>query len=462
MSSIIQSKAGGSFFWRLGKKFDFAAERVIPDPLVFCLIFTLMLFVCGILFTGNGPLEMAQYWYDGIWSQIAFAFQMSFMVVCCAVAARSPQIASGLNRLARLVGNPITAVLLLMIFGYLASFINWAFALIITPVLAVALSKQIRGLHFPMLIAAGYSTMILGQCLSPTGTIFALLASPDHFLVEKIGSIPQTLTTYNPANIVIWVVLAVITMAVAIMSLPPANEVVEYRVADDVEADKQASAPEVQSADLTPADRMNGSRLIMWAIGLIGLVMIVSTAVTKGLLNSLTLNFVIFIFLVLNFFLYNTPAKFITAYRDNLKLATDVMIQFPFYGGIAGMMAQSGMAVAVVGFFTAQSTAETIPLFTYYATSFVNLFIPSQGGQWIVQGDIMVDAAKLLGADMNLMINAFVYGDQATNLLQPLYVIPALAVVGMRLKDVWGYMAFLWCIWFVVTSVALLIVPRFF
>jgi len=154
--------------------------------------------------------------------------------------------------------------------------------------------------------------------------------------------------------------------------------------------------------------------------------------------------------------------KFINAYRDNLRLATDVMIQFPFYGGIASMMGQSGMAVAVVVFFTSLATAETLPLYTYYATSFVNLFIPSQGGQWIVQGDITVDAALLLGADLNLIVNAFSYGDQATNLLQPLYVIPALAVVGMRLKDVWGYMAFLWSIWFIVTSIALLIVPKFF
>ncbi|MFC3059012.1 short-chain fatty acid transporter [Paenirhodobacter populi] len=459
MITDTRQMGGGSFLWRLSKKFDFAAEKIIPDPLVFCLIFTLVLFVCGVLFTGSTPLDMAQYWYDGIWSQIAFAFQMSFMVVCCAVAARSPQIAAGLDRLAGLARTPISAVLLLMVFGYLASFVNWAFALIVTPVLAMALSKRIPGLHFPMLIAAGYSTMILGQCLSPTGTVFALLASPEHFLAGKIGVIPQTETTYNPANIVIWVILASITVLIAVMALPPTHQVVEFR---SEAAPAPPSAARLDSTGESLADRMNGSRLIMWAMGLLGVTMIVYTIVSNGLFSSLTLNFVIFVFLILNFFLYNTPEKFITAYRDNLKLATDVMIQFPFYGGIAGMMAQSGMAVAVVGFFTSLSTAETMPLYTYYATSFVNLFIPSQGGQWIVQGDMTVDAAMLLGADLNLVVNAFVYGDQATNLLQPLYVIPALAVVGMRLRDVWGYMAFLWCIWFVVTSVALLVIPRFF
>lgn len=458
--SLTDMDTSGSPLWRLSKKFDFAAERIIPDPLVFCMIFTVFIFVAGVLATGNAPLAMAQFWYDGIWSQAAFAFQMAFMVVCCAVTARSDQVSRGLDRLARVVTRPATAVLLLMLFGYLASFLNWAFALIVTPVLAMALSQRIRGLHFPMLIAAGYSTMILGQCLSPTGTIYALLAG-DHPLAEKIGVMPQTMTTYNPANIVLWVLLAGLTTLVAMRTRPSGDEIVEFRQ-EQAPVAKPEPEPEPDGFAGSIADRLNGSRSLMWAIGLLGAVMIASTVARNGLFASLSLSFVIFVFLIANFFLYNTPARFITAYRDNLKLATDVMIQFPFYGGIAGMMAQSGLATLIVGFFTSISTANTLPFFTYLSSSLVNLFIPSQGGQWIVQGEITVDAALQTGASLPLIVNAFVYGDQATNLLQPLYVIPALAVVGMRLRDVWGYMAFLWCIWFAVTSVLLLALPVFF
>ncbi|MBU2960071.1 TIGR00366 family protein [Citreicella sp. C3M06] len=453
----IERAEGGSLLWRMSKKFDFAAERIIPDPLVFCMIFTVVIFGAGVLVTGNGPLTMAQFWYDGIWSQAAFAFQMAFMVVCCAVTARSAQVSRGLDLLAGVVRRPATAVLLLMVFGYLASFVNWAFALIVTPVLAMALSQRIRGLHFPMLIAAGYSTMILGQCLSPTGTIYALLAG-DHPMADKIGVIPQTVTTYNPMNIVIWVLLAGLTTLIAMMTRPSDHEVVEFNqeVTPNV-----APTPETEDHTGSIAERLNGSRVLMWAIGTLGAVMIGFTVARNGLFASLSLSFVIFVFLIANFFLYNTPARFIAAYRENLKLATDVMIQFPFYGGIAGMMANSGLATVVVGFFASISTANTLPFFTYLSSSLVNLFIPSQGGQWIVQGEITVDAAIQTGADLPLIINAFVYGDQATNLLQPLYVIPALAVVGMRLRDVWGYMAFLWSIWFAVTSILLLSVSFF-
>lgn len=449
----------GSFLWRASKKFDFAADKVIPDPLVFCLILTILLFAGGVLFTDNTPISMAQYWYDGIWTQIGFAFQMSFMVVCCAVTARSPQVAALLKRLSRTISSPIMAVVFLMVFGYLTSFLNWAFGLIVTPIMAMAISRQIRGLHFPMLIAAGFSTMVLGQCLSPTGTVFALVAGDDHFLVDKIGVLPQTITTYNPANIILWIVLAISTILVTVYSLPPKSETIEFNGENTEKNTNEAITP--IAAPTTLAERMNSSRVIMWLVGAIGAIIIAYTIGNKGFFSSLSLNFVIFFFLVANFFLYNTPDKFISAYRNNLSLATDIMIQFPFYGGISGMMASSGLAVIIIGYFTSISTADTLPLLTYISSSILNLFIPSQGGQWIIQGDIISEAALQLGANVNIIINAFVYGDQATNLLQPLYVIPALAVVGMRLKDVWGYMAYLWLIWFVITAIGFALIPLF-
>jgi short-chain fatty acids transporter len=125
------------------------------------------------------------------------------------------------------------------------------------------------------------------------------------------------------------------------------------------------------------------------------------------------------------------------------------------------MMISSGLGQIIVGGFVSVATAHTLPLFSYWSASIVNLFIPSQGGQFIVQGEILIDAAKQLNANIPHVINAFVYGDEATNLLQPLYVIPALAIVKMKLKDVWGYMAFIWLFWFVFTTIGLLVLPLF-
>lgn len=450
-----QSMDKGSFLWRFSKKFNFAAENIIPDPLVFCLILTILVFAAGVIFTDHGIMGMLTSWYNGIWSQIAFAFQMSFMVVTCAVTARSKQVKKALMKFAKIVSTPTSAVILLMAFGYASSFLNWAFCTIVTPILAMQLTKNIKGLHFPMLIAAGYSTMCLGQCLGPSASVYALLAGKEHFLVDKIGVLTQDVTTYNPMNVAVWIILAVGTIILTLRTMPPKHEIVEYQAADEDDDN------EVEETKNTFADRMNGSKIIMILVGIAGLVNIVFTFMQKGFLGSLSLNFVIFIFLTANFLLYNTPSKFINAYRDNLSLATDVMIQFPFYGGISGMMSDSGLGQIIVGGLCQLATAYTLPVFSYISASIVNLFIPSQGGQWIVQGPIIMDAALKLNADVPHVVNAFVYGDEATNLLQPLYVIPALSVVGMKLKDVWGYMAFIWLFWCIATILGLLIVPMF-
>ena len=214
--------------------------------------------------------------------------------------------------------------------------------------------------------------------------------------------------------------------------------------------------------DVTFADKMNRSKVFMWLFGIAGVAYIIHSFITKGIIDSLDFNFVIFIFLTLNTFLYNSPEKFVTAFQNSIKPATQVMMQFPFYGGIMGIMAGSGLTAILAAALIEIANADTLPFFAYVSASVVNLFVPSQGGQWIVQGPIIVEAAKALNAEMPILLNAFVYGDEATNLIQPLYVIPALALVNMKLKEVWGFMAFIWLIWFIVTSTGLLFIPRFF
>jgi short-chain fatty acids transporter len=451
-----QAKARGNPLWRLSKRFQYAADRLIPDSFVFCLILTFLVFILSMIFTKTSPLKMIRFWYNGFWTQATFAFQMTLMVVTCATTAKSRQVAKAMDALARIVKTPTGAMILLMLFGYVSSFLNWAFCTIVTPILAMRLAKNIKGLHFPMMVAAGYSTMVLGQCLGPSASVYALLATPGHFLEAKLGIMTQAVTTYNPPNVVIWVVLAAVTIILSIFTRPPKEEVVEFNnVLDEI-------PEEVKEVADSPAAKMNGSRIMMWLIALGGLVAIVYTFATSGFLGALSVNFIIFLFTIANCFLYNSPRKFIRAYRENIFLATDVMIQFPFYGGIAQMMSDSGFAQVVVAGIISIASARSIPIWSYISACIVNMFIPSQGGQWIVQGPLLVDATEQLGGSLPTVINAFVYGDEATNLLQPLYLIPALAVVNMKLKEVWGYCAYLCVFWFILTALGLYFIPMFF
>lgn len=122
-----QREDKGTFLWRFSQKFQFAADKIIPESMVFCLILTFIVFIAALIFTGTGPVKLAMQWYDGMWTQLAFSMQMSLMVIVCAATANSKHVVHAMNCLASHINSPAVAMCVLMIWGYAASFINWAF-----------------------------------------------------------------------------------------------------------------------------------------------------------------------------------------------------------------------------------------------------------------------------------------------------------------------------------------------
>jgi short-chain fatty acids transporter len=269
-------------------------------------------------------------------------------------------------------------------------------------------------------------------------------------------------TCYNPMNIILFSVLAVCFILLVLFTQPSDSELVELG-AIATEADAIPQDYQDHEKATTFAGKMNTCKPIMWLVGAMIFAYIIISIVTKGFLPSLNMNLVIFMFVGINCFLFPQPHSWIEAHKDSMHLATDVMLQFPFYGAIMGMMyLENGLGSVLVNAIVSLANAQTLPIFTFISACLVNLFVPSQGGQFTVQGPLIVEAVnRIEGANMANCLNAFVYGDECTNLLQPLYVIPALAVVGMKLKDVWGFMAFICMFWFVITCLGLYFIPMF-
>ena len=452
----------GTALWRMSKKFNFAAEKIIPESFVFCVILMILVFVLSLLI-GKGPIELLDAWWNGLSSQFTLAFQMGLMVIVCATCARSPQAAKLLSWISSKVSNRTAALIVLMCFGYVTSMLNWAFCTIVTPILAMHLAKKIKGLHFPMMVAGGYACMILGQCLGPSATLYSTLATEGSTYAEIVGqSMSVAETCYNPMNIILWVILAVVFVLLVLFTRPGKDELVEL---GDIatQADAVPESYKITEKAVTFAEKMNTARPIMWIVAAFIFVNMIYSFATKGFLGSLNMNFVIFMFVGINCLLFPQPKAWINAHADSMHLATDVMLQFPFYGAIMGMMyIEGGLGGVLVNAMVSVANAQTLPIFSFLSACIVNLFIPSQGGQFTVQGPLIVGAAKQIeGANLVNCLNAFVYGDECTNLLQPLYVIPALSVVGMKLKDVWGFMAFICVFWVVIVCLGLYFIPMF-
>lgn len=441
--------------WRLSKKFQFAADRVIPDSFVFVIILSLFTFITGLVVANWDVMKLILGWYNGLWTMIAFAFQMSFMVIVCGAAAKAPAVERFLARVSQIPKSPAAAMVILLVFGFVSSLINWAFSAILTPIFAMQLSRKVKGLHFPLMITAGYSTMVLGQTWCPSASVYALVASKGHFLEKSIGIFSQDITVYNPVNTVLFFILVATVILLGVFTRPPQNELIMYE-----EPLEQTTAAVVQTdATQTLAEKMNRSKILMLLLGLVGLIVIFNSFMTKGIMKSLDFNFVIFMFLTLNMFLYNSPKKYVAAFKDSMKPAAEVMLQFPFYGGIMGIMTASGLGNVIADFIIRVATVDTIYMWSFFSAAILNVFIPSQGGQWIVQGPILMEAAKAMGANLPLVMNAFVHGDEVTNLINPLYVIPALSLVGMKLREVWGFMAFICLFWLIIGTIGFLVLP---
>lgn len=450
----------GTFLWKFSKKFNFAAEKIIPDSFVFCVILMILVFVLSLLI-GKGPIELLNAWWGGLSSQFTLAFQMGLMVIVTATCARSPQAARFLGWLANKISSRTGALIVLMIFGYVSSMINWAFCTVVTPILAMHLAKRIKGLHFPMMVAGGYSCMILGQCLGPSATLYSTLALEDSNYAQIVGqSYSVAETCYNPTNIVIFTVLAILFVLLVLFTRPGKDELVEL---GDIatQADEVPNSFAITEKAVTAADKMNTCKPVMWIVALFIACYMVYSFATKGFLGSLNMNFVIFMFVGINSILFPQPRQWMNAHMASAHLATDVMLQFPFYGGIMGMMyVEGGLGSVIVSAIVSVASAQSLPVFVFLSACIVNIFIPSQGGQFTVQGPLIVGAVNgIEGANLFNCLNAFVYGDECTNLIQPLYMIPALAVVGMKLRDVWGFMAFICVFWVVVACLGLYFVP---
>ena len=313
---------------------------------------------------------------------------------------------------------------------------SWGVALIVPAVLSriVARSCEERGIHvhFPLLVAAGW----LGASTSMQGfsaSIPLTINTPGHFLEDQIGLIGLSATILS-----FWSMSIVATKLVCIPTLlsslgPQDSELREMPPQATHAVNQDYVAPAVLNS---PSQRMEHSRLVTWSLAMLGAVHLADHFINGGSLTLYTLNM---LFLVLGLALADSPRHYLHLLGNTGRVVAPFFIQYPLYAGIMGIIAVSGLGKLFVDGFVAISTAQSLPIWTFFSAGFLNLFIPSAGGQWAVQGAIAVDAAMQLGTDIPRVAMALTLGESWTNAIQPLYAIPVLAVAGLHVRDVMGY-----------------------
>ncbi|AOF83525.1 short chain fatty acid transporter family protein [Methyloversatilis sp. RAC08] len=406
-------------------------ERWLPDPFVLVLLLTLLVFAAGIGVEGQSPVAMLEHWGKGFWNLLQFSMQMVLILVTGWVLATTLFFRRILEAIAELAHTPGQAILLVSVVSLLASWLNWGFGLVIGAMFARQLARGVAGVDYRLLIASAYSGFVIWHG-GLSGSVPLTLATADHFLAARTGVIATGDTIFSTFNLLIVLALFICVPILNRLMMPrPENTVtVDPALLVDVEFVPDTSTD-------TPAARLDNSILLAQSVGIMGLVFSgYYFLVSAGTLN---LNIVNFMFLFLGIMLHGRPSRFLAAIGDAARGSGGIIVQFPFYAGLMGMIVGSGLAVTISNVFVAVSTDTTLPLFAFLSAGLVNIFVPSGGGQWAVQGPIMVEAAASMGADLPRVAMAVAWGDAWTNLIQPFWALPALAIAGLRAKDIMGY-----------------------
>ncbi len=408
-------------------------QRFLPDPFLFVIILTFVVFGLGLIFTDSGPYQMVQHWGTGFWGLLTFSMQMVLVLVTGHVLASSQIFKKGLGALASTAKSPGQAIIIVTVVSIIASLINWGFGLVIGALFAKELAKKVKNVDYRLLIASAYSGFVVWHG-GISGSVPLTIATKGHFTEDMIGIIPTDQTIFAVFNMVIVGGIFLIIPFVNRMMMPSKEETITIDPAilqDDVQA------ATLEKGAMTPAEKLENSRIISLLIGIFGLVFLFYYFATNGF--KLNLDIVNFLFLFLGILFHGTPKHFLDAVLNAVKGASGIIIQFPFYAGIMGMMTASGLAAVISEAFVSISNDFTFPFFAFISAGIVNIFVPSGGGQWAVQGPIMLEAAQALNASIPKTAMAVAWGDAWTNLIQPFWALPALAIAGLRAKDIMGY-----------------------
>jgi short-chain fatty acids transporter len=418
---------------RLADFFTSIVNRYMPDPLVVAIILTFATALIAMVVQGTSPIDAVRYWGNDFWGLLAFTMQMTVILLAGYILAKTPVADRLMNHIVGRVHTPSGAIVAATLFGGIGSWLNWGFGLVVGTLVAQKLGQKVKGLHYPLVIAAGYSGFsIYGIGLS--GSVPLLISTPGHFLQGTIGIVPLSETIFSP--------MLLITSLLVVATLPFFNVMLHPKRAEDI----IEAPPEKPVADLSPekggerrtvAEAMNDSPVLGIAIGSMGMLWCVLHLVDGG---SITLNFVNFLFLFLGILLFASPSRYLAALFDGVRIVGGIIVQYPFYSGILGIMTGSGLIVSLSSLFVSISTAETLPLWSFVSGGLINIFVPSGGGQWVVQGPVMMEAARQIGASIPATALAVQVGDQWTNMVQPFWLLPALAISGLQLRHLMGYM----------------------
>ena len=437
--------------------------NLLPTPFSIAVLLTFVTFILALFLTEptikkNHLIELLSSWEKGLWNPplLVFALQMMLMLVIGHVVALSEPIDSLIQKITIYCTNTAKSAAIITFFTVLIALFNWGLGLIFGAIFARKVGehaiKNKLSLNYPLIGAAGYSGLMVWHG-GISGSAPIKIAEAGHFLEHKMGVISQSDTIFSSMNILASVLLLII-LPIFMYMLGKKNNINNIKINLDI------STKENISKKIEGVEKIDHSKALAYFFG--GIILFFSFykafIIPDNIsLNIITPNYINFVLLGIALVMHKNFYNFLAAVNDAIKGASGILIQFPLYFGIMGVMSYSGMVEMLSTFFVNISNETTFPIFTFLSAGIVNIFVPSGGGQWAVQGPIIIEAANQLALSIPKSVMALAYGDQITNMLQPFWALPLLGITGLKASEILPYTIKLFLIGIIIFVSVLLI-----
>lgn len=453
--------------------------RWVPDAWVIVVLLSFVVFVLAFFLSPGGLSvdkagDLARGWGDGFWALLEFGMQMALIILSGYVVATSPPFRKFLTWVAGRPKGPKSAVAVMAATSMLLVLLNWGLGLVGAAVLVRYMAARQPKVDYRLLVAAAYLGMAGTWHAGLSASAPLLVATPGNFAEDYFGIIPVSQTIFSAFNLVLVLLVVVLWVVMVPLLHPRADKVVAppAHVAETDEDDAATGGATTSPTAVgdavktrpTPVDRIENSIWLNMVLGVGGLVYLVMyfRSLDQGVLSGITLNTVNFIFLFIGIILHGTPRSLLSSAERGGSFAWGIIVQFPFYAGILGMITATGFSERIADWFTSISNEHTFPLMVYWYSGILNFFVPSGGSKFAIEAPYIADAANQLGVPLDLTVLAYAWGDMATDAIQPFWALPLLAIARLGFRDIMGFLLALFVAYVVLVSAAFLVAPFFF
>lgn len=428
-------------------------QKYLPSPFTIAWLITLFVAVMALAFTPTTPLKVVEYWGNGLWSLLSFAMQMSLMLVSGYALASSKVVQKGLKKLVRIPKTPKQTILFIGFASMVLYYLNWGLGLIAGGLLAREAAKYHKDTDFRLLVTAAFAGIIITHG-GLSASVPLLINTQGHFAQKQMGLVPLTQTIFGAQSLFITICLVVIIPIFCIFMMPKKGEevIADPSLFKDDETEDEVAAT---TADLALADKLDRSKILNITLWIIGLCFLIMYFYKNGF--NLNINTVVLIFIIAGVLCHGSLDKYVSAFNKGTSTAGGIILQFPFYAGIMGIMTGSGLVNLISNWLLSVATPKTFELVCYFSSLIISIFVPSAGGHWAVQAPFMLPAANVLGVEPWKVAMGVAWGESIWNIVCPFWALPLLAIAKLNIRDLIGFSTLLFIIGNVIAIAGIMI-----